>query len=106
MPVAKSYQELEIVGDVFVSSGRQYVNVKLKSGKTKTVRWYTDSEYRKMYPEAVASAASDPSDPYYKITVQLRLPHRLFKKLLARHVYLKLKASAEHIHLYKALHYV
>ena len=40
MPVAKSYQELEIVGDVFVSSGRQYVNVKLKSGKLKTVRWY------------------------------------------------------------------
>ena len=56
MAVAKSYQELEIVGDVFVSSGRQYVNVKLKSGKLKTVRWYSDAEYRKMYPEAVAVA--------------------------------------------------
>lgn len=64
MAVAKSYQELEIVGDVFVSSGRQYVNVKLKSGKTKTVRWYSDSEYRKMYPEAVAVDRS--ADPYYK----------------------------------------
>lgn len=64
MPVAKSYQELEIVGDVFVSSGRQYVNVKLKSGKLKTVRWYTDVEYRKMYPEAVAVDRS--ADPYYK----------------------------------------
>ena len=64
MAVAKSYQELEIVGDVFVSSGRQYVNVKLKSGKTKAVRWYTDSEYRKMYPEAVAVDRS--ADPYYK----------------------------------------
>lgn len=64
MAVAKSYQELEIVGDVFVSSGRQYVNVKLKSGKLKTVRWYSDSEYRKMYPEAVAVARS--ADPYYK----------------------------------------
>lgn len=62
--VAKSYQELEIVGDVFVSSGRQYVNVKLKSGKLKTVRWYSDSEYRKMYPEAVAVDRS--ADPYYK----------------------------------------
>ena len=58
MPVAKSYQELEIVGDVFVSSGRQYVNVKLKSGKLKTVRWYSDAEYRKMYPEVVAVARS------------------------------------------------
>ena len=64
MAVAKSYQELEIVGDVFVSSGRQYVNVKLKSGKLKTVRWYTDAEYRKMYPEAVAVDRS--ADPYYK----------------------------------------
>ena len=62
--VAKSYQELEIVGDVFVSSGRQYVNVKLKSGKLKTVRWYSDSEYRKMYPEVVAVNRS--ADPYYK----------------------------------------
>lgn len=64
MAVAKSYQELEIVGDVFVSSGRQYVNVKLKSGKLKTVRWYSDAEYRKMYPEAVAADRS--ADPYYK----------------------------------------
>ena len=64
MAVAKSYQELEIVGDVFVSSGRQYVNVKLKSGKLKTVRWYSDSEYRKMYPEVVAVDRS--TDPYYK----------------------------------------
>ena len=64
MAVAKSYQELEIVGDIFVSSGRQYVNVKLKSGKLKTVRWYSDSEYRKMYPEVVAVDRS--ADPYYK----------------------------------------
>lgn len=64
MAVAKSYQDLEIVGEVFVSSGRQYVNVKLKSGKVKTVRWYTDAEYRKMYPEAAAVDHS--SDPYYK----------------------------------------
>ena len=64
MPVAKSYQSLEIVGDVFISSGRQYVNVKMKSGALKTVRWYSDSEYRKMYPEAVAADRS--ADPYYK----------------------------------------
>lgn len=48
--VAKSYQELEIVSDVFTTSGREYVNVKLKSGKVKTVRWYSDYEYAKMYP--------------------------------------------------------
>ena len=60
--VAKSYQELEIVGEVFKSAGRQYVNVKLKSGKIKTVRWYSDSEYRKMYPdEPVATTTSTPT---------------------------------------------
>lgn len=65
MAVAKSYQDLPIIGDVFISSGRQYVNVKLKSGKLKTVRWYSDSEYRKMYPE-VKTAVADISDPHYK----------------------------------------
>lgn len=64
MPVAKSYQSLEIVGDIFISSGRQYVNVKTKSGALKTVRWYSDSEYRKMYPETPAVDHS--ADPYYK----------------------------------------
>ena len=48
--VAKSYQGLEIISDVFTSSGRQYVNVKLKSGATKTVRWYSEYEYNKLYP--------------------------------------------------------
>ena len=60
--VAKSYQELEIVGEVFKSAGRQYVNVKLKSGKIKAVRWYEEKEYRKMYPDTpVATTASTPT---------------------------------------------
>ena len=54
--VAKSYQGLETVGDVFTSSGKQYINVKLKSGKIKSVRFYTEAEYRKMYPEEKNSA--------------------------------------------------
>lgn len=57
--VAKSYQDLEVVGEVFTLSGRQYVNVKLKSGKIKAVRWYEEKEYRKMYPDTpVATSAS------------------------------------------------
>lgn len=62
--VAKSYQDLPKVGEVFISSGRQYINVQLKSGKLKTVRVYSDTEYHKMYPEATAVDHS--SDPYYK----------------------------------------
>lgn len=60
--VAKSYQELEIVGEVFKSAGRQYVNVKLKSGKIKAVRWYEEKEYRKMYPDTpVITTTSTPT---------------------------------------------
>ena len=49
--VAKSYQDLPKVGEVFISSGRQYINVQLKSGKLKTVRVYSDAEFRKLYPK-------------------------------------------------------
>lgn len=51
--VAKSYQALEVVGDVYTSSGRQYVQVRTKTGALKQVRWYTDKEYAKMYPDDV-----------------------------------------------------
>lgn len=49
--VAKSYQDLPKVGEVFTSSGRQYINVQLKSGKLKTVRAYSEAEFAKLYPE-------------------------------------------------------
>lgn len=41
-----------------------YVNVQLKSGKSKSVRWYTEKEYAKMYPEDKVEAPIN--DPYYK----------------------------------------
>lgn len=62
--VAKSYQELETIGEVFTSNGRKYINVKTKNGAVKTVRWYTEKEYAKMYPEAPAVNPS--TDPFYK----------------------------------------
>ena len=49
--VAKSYQSLEVVGDVYTSKGRQYIQVRTKSGTIKAVRWYTEKEYAKMYPD-------------------------------------------------------
>lgn len=48
--VAKSYQNLEIVGEPFSSKGRLYIQVKTKGGIFKTVRWYSEKEYMKMYP--------------------------------------------------------
>ena len=62
--VAKSYQGLEIVGDVYVSSGRTYVQVRTKKGTLKQVRWYSDAEYAKMYPDE--AKRRDKNDPYFK----------------------------------------
>ena len=50
--VAKSYQNLPKIGEVFNKSGKLYVNVKLKSGQIKAVRVYSEKEYAKMYPDA------------------------------------------------------
>ena len=49
--VAKSYEKLEKVGEVFTSNGRQYINVRMKNGSLKSVRVYTEKEYAKFYPE-------------------------------------------------------
>ena len=48
--VAKSYQSLEIISEPFLVKGRKYVEVRTKTGATKQVRWYTDHEYARMYP--------------------------------------------------------
>jgi hypothetical protein len=51
MPVAKSYQGLEILCEPYtLDKGRQYVKVRTKKGEAKQVRWYSDAEYAKMYP--------------------------------------------------------
>lgn len=63
MPVARSYQQLEQIGEPYISNGKQYVNLRFKNGNVKPARWYTDSEYKKLYGE---SAVSSSTDPYYK----------------------------------------
>ena len=52
MPVAKSFQEMEIVAEPYTVAGKAYVKVKHpKTGNIRQVRWYTDVEYAKYYPE-------------------------------------------------------
>ena len=52
MPVAKTYAKMKISGEPFQENGRMYVNV-ISSKGLKKVRWYSDTEYRRMYPDAV-----------------------------------------------------
>lgn len=49
--VAKSYQDLPIISDVFYHNNKPYVKVRLQDGSSKTVRDYSDSEYKRMYNE-------------------------------------------------------
>ena len=63
MAVAKSFQALEIVTEPYAVNGRMYVKVKnATTGALRQVRWYTDYEYQKMYPNEKKPA----DDPYYK----------------------------------------
>ena len=48
--VAKSYQGLEQIGELYTLNNRKYVKVRTKSGTLKQVRFYTEKEYLKMYP--------------------------------------------------------
>ena len=50
MPVAKTYAKMEINGVPFEENGRMYVNVFAPKG-LKKVRWYSDTEYKRMYPD-------------------------------------------------------
>ena len=57
--VAKSFQSMSIVSDPYKENGRMYVSVKNEAtGKVRKVRWYTEAEYKKLYPEEVIPAKS------------------------------------------------
>lgn len=52
MAVAKSFQSMKQITEPYMVSGRMYVKVQNeKTGATRQVRWYTDAEYAKLYPE-------------------------------------------------------
>ena len=52
MAVAKSFQTMKQITEPYEVSGRMYVKVQNeKTGTTRQVRWYTDAEYAKLYPE-------------------------------------------------------
>lgn len=52
MAVAKTYAKMELSGEPFMENKRMYVNVVSPKG-LKKVRWYSDAEYRRMYPGEV-----------------------------------------------------
>lgn len=63
MPVAKSYQGLTQLSEPYKHNGKMYVTIETKQGHCKDVRWYSDAEYARMYPEVKVDRTKD---PYYK----------------------------------------
>ena len=64
--VAKSFQGLPIVGEVYTVGKNSYINVLTKKGVEKRVRWYTVDEYCKLYPDADRKQIMRENDPYWK----------------------------------------
>lgn len=58
--VAKSYIGLEQVGDIYTIDDKDYIKVKTKSGTLKQVRAYSNSEYKKLYPDLKIDHSNDP----------------------------------------------
>lgn len=54
MAVAKTYESMTIQGEPFKENGRMYVYVLAPKGQKK-VRWYSDTEYTRMYPNAIVT---------------------------------------------------
>ena len=51
MAVAKTYEKMELIGEPFRENGKMYIYVSAPKGQKK-VRWYSDAEYKRMYPGA------------------------------------------------------
>lgn len=52
MPVAKSFQSFEMLTEPYIVSGKKYTKVRNpKTGTERQVRWYSDAEFAKLYPE-------------------------------------------------------
>lgn len=65
MPVAKSFQSFEMLTEPYIVSGKQYVKVRNpKTGTERQVRWYSDSEFAKLYPET--KPVVQVQDTFYK----------------------------------------
>lgn len=57
--VAPSFKEYKLIGKPFLKKGKQYMRaLNPSSGKERDIRIYTDSEFRKLYPDNSNSTSS------------------------------------------------
>jgi len=57
--VAPSFQSYKVIGDVYTSGGKKYIQVQHpRTLNVRQVRWYDDVEYAKLYPEKTQEVAT------------------------------------------------
>ena len=59
MAVAKSYKDCTQVSEWYSKNGKRYIDIEMPNGTRKSVRWYTDSEYARLYKEPVPVVKTD-----------------------------------------------
>lgn len=65
--VAKSFQAMEIITEPYISNGRYYVKVRNPKTNTKRqVRWYSEAEYKRMYPDEKITGEKVSETPKFK----------------------------------------
>ena len=57
--VAKSYQHLQQIGLPYNKGSRMYVKILLNNKGVREVRWYSETEYKKMYPQDTVIRTND-----------------------------------------------
>ena len=57
MPVAKTYQTWALVCEPYEKNKRMYVRARSPKGAEKEVRWYSEGEYARMYPDAAPTTS-------------------------------------------------
>ena len=64
--VAPSFQKMEILGESFEVNGKMYIQIRNpKTGNKRQVRWYSEKEYRRLYPKSMTTTDHS-NDPYWK----------------------------------------
>ena len=61
--VAPSFQSMTQVSEIYIKNGKNYVNVKNeKTGTIRSVRWYSEKEYYKIYGKSTVKSIFLQSD--------------------------------------------